>query len=137
MGMPLVRVDLVGVEPVGATDGDRALRVLRTLRALAWPFVEMPPSPALCGFLFTGRDRMRLYATVEEAGGLVAADVRLSGGVTPLSAALPSLVREGRWTVDGGRDRSALRVQRRRDGLVNAGWGLALCPVLYASPPRT
>jgi hypothetical protein len=98
MGMPLVRVDTDAVEVAGPTEGDRALRVLRTL---AWPFVETPPDPPLCGFLFTGDGRLRLYVAVEEAGGLVAADVRLTGAVTALLAALPSLVREdGRWKPD-------------------------------------
>ncbi|MEU9763213.1 hypothetical protein [Streptomyces sp. NPDC047985] len=49
------------------------------LRTLARPFVETPPSPALCGFLLTGQDGMRLCIVVEEADGLV---------------------EEERWTVD-------------------------------------
>ncbi|MGW2113348.1 hypothetical protein [Streptomyces sp. NPDC001948] len=44
---------------------------------------------------------MRLYIAVEEAGGPVAVDVRLTGALTALLAALPALVREQeRWTTD-------------------------------------
>ncbi|MFJ2266651.1 hypothetical protein ACIOHO_09760 [Streptomyces sp. NPDC087849] len=64
MGMPLVPVDTTVLEPADPTSTDPALRVLRTL---AWPFTETPPCPALCGFLFTGQDSMRLYLAVEEA----------------------------------------------------------------------
>ncbi|MFJ6434328.1 hypothetical protein [Streptomyces sp. NPDC091416] len=97
-GMPLVLVDTTALEPADATSTDQALRVLRTL---AWPFVETPPSPALCGFLFTGQDTMRLYLAVERADGLIAADVQLTGALTALLAALPSLIREEeRWVTD-------------------------------------
>ncbi|MFJ1598330.1 hypothetical protein [Streptomyces sp. NPDC088261] len=100
MGMALVRVDTDTLEPASPSLADQALRVLRTL---AWPFVEAPPSPALCGFLFTGPDSMRLYLAVEETDGLIAADVRLTGALTALLAALPSLVGEKeRWVTDTG-----------------------------------
>ncbi|WP_335937677.1 hypothetical protein [Streptomyces sp. PTD5-9] len=96
MGMALVRVDPSAVEPAPPTSTDRVLRVLRTL---AWPFAETPPSPPLCGFLLTGQDSMRLYIAVEEAAGPVAVDVRLTGALTALLAALPTLVQEReRWT---------------------------------------
>ncbi|MEU9320185.1 hypothetical protein [Streptomyces sp. NPDC048295] len=99
MGMALVRVDTSAVEPAPPARSDRVLRVLRTL---AWPFIETPPSPALCGFLLTGHDSMRLYIAADEAAGIVAADVRLTGALTALLAALPALVREKeRWTTDG------------------------------------
>ncbi|WP_406253339.1 hypothetical protein OH786_31235 [Streptomyces atratus] len=99
MGMALVRVDTSVVEPAPPTSSDRVLRVLRTL---AWPFTESPPSPPLCGFLLTGQDSMRLYIAVGEADGPVAVDVRLTGALTALLAALPTLVREKeRWTTDG------------------------------------
>jgi hypothetical protein len=100
MGMVLVRVDPSVVDPAPPTSTDRVLRVLRTL---AWPFTESPPSLPLCGFLLTGQDVMRLYIVVEEADGPVAVDVCLTGGLTALLAALPTLVREKeRWTTDGG-----------------------------------
>ncbi|MFE3826646.1 hypothetical protein [Streptomyces sp. NPDC059092] len=98
MGMPLVPVDTAVLEPAGPTGTDQALRVLRTL---AWPFLENPPSPPLCGFLFTGRNSMRLYLAAEKADGLIAADIQLTGALTALLAALPSLVdEEERWTPD-------------------------------------
>ncbi|MFJ8864117.1 hypothetical protein ACIRD8_37730 [Streptomyces sp. NPDC102451] len=98
MGMPLVPVDTTVLEPADSTSTDQALRVLRTL---AWPFVETPPSPALCGFLITGQDSMRLYLAVEKADGLIAADVQLTGALTALLAALPSLIgEEERWVTD-------------------------------------
>ncbi|WP_328720411.1 hypothetical protein OHT52_13585 [Streptomyces sp. NBC_00247] len=98
MGMPLVTVDTVDLEPADPTRTDQALRVLR---ALAWPYVEIPPSPALCGFLFTGRDSMRLYLASEKARGVIAADIRLDGALTALLAALPSLLdEEERWAAD-------------------------------------
>ncbi|MDV9194590.1 hypothetical protein [Streptomyces sp. Wh19] len=97
MGMSLVRVDTSAVEPAPPARTDQVLRILRTL---AWPDIETPPSPALCGFLFTGQDSMRLYVAVEEVG-VIAADVRLAGALTALLAALPTLVREEeRWTTD-------------------------------------
>ncbi|MFE3513752.1 hypothetical protein [Streptomyces sp. NPDC059166] len=98
MSMPLVPVDTTALEPADSTRTDQALRLLRTL---AWPFVESPPSPALCGFLFTGQDSMRLYLAVEKADGLIAADVQLTGALTALLAALPSLIdEEQRWVTD-------------------------------------
>ncbi|MEV8455388.1 hypothetical protein AB0467_25855 [Streptomyces sp. NPDC052095] len=97
MGMALVRVDASTVEPAPPEGPDKVLRVLRTL---AWPTVDEAPSPALCGFLVTGGSSMRLYLSVEGAGGLIAADVRLTGATTALLAALPTLVREKeRWGV--------------------------------------
>ncbi|MEU9760803.1 hypothetical protein AB0D98_13785 [Streptomyces sp. NPDC047987] len=97
MGMDLVRVDTSAVGPAPPAPTDQALRVLRTL---AWPSTATSP-PVLCGFLLTGQDGMRLYMAVEEADGLVAADVRLTGALTALLAALPALLcEEERWTVD-------------------------------------
>ncbi|MGW1432816.1 hypothetical protein ACWD6K_29865 [Streptomyces sp. NPDC002431] len=97
LGMTLVRVDTSAVEPSPPEGPDKVLRVLRTL---AWPPVDAAPSPALCGFLITGESSMRLYLSVEGAGGLIAADVRLTGATTALLAALPTLVREReRWGV--------------------------------------
>lgn len=102
MGMVLVRVDTSVVEPAPPARMDRVLRVLRTL---AWPFTETPPSPALRGFLLTGPDSMRLYLAVEEAAGPIAVDVRLTGALTALLAALPALVCEKeRWAPTDGTD---------------------------------
>ncbi|MFD7861414.1 hypothetical protein [Streptomyces sp. NPDC059783] len=98
MGMALLRVDTSLVEPAPPTPADRVLRVLRTL---AWPFTESPPSPPLCGFLLGQGDRMRLYIAVEEANGVIGVDVRLTGALTALLAALPTLVHEKeRWAHD-------------------------------------
>ncbi|MFJ8002542.1 hypothetical protein ACIQ7D_36480 [Streptomyces sp. NPDC096310] len=98
MDIPLITVDTSALEPAAPTDTDQALRILRTL---AWPFIEIPPDPALCGFLLTGQDRIRLYLATEKADGLTAADVRLTGALTALLAALPSLIGEKeRWRTD-------------------------------------
>ncbi|WP_328720417.1 hypothetical protein OHT52_13620 [Streptomyces sp. NBC_00247] len=92
MGIPLALVDTSSLEPADPTRTDQALRVLRTLGR---PFVDSPPSPALCGFLFTGRDGLRLYVAVPgDVGPVIAVDVRLTGALTALLAALPSLVEE-------------------------------------------
>lgn len=97
-GIPVVQVDTNTVEPAEPTEADEVVRVLR---ALAWPYVETPPDPALCGFLLTGPDRLRLYLAVEEAHGLIAADIRLTGALTALVTALPTLVTESeRWATD-------------------------------------
>jgi hypothetical protein len=100
VGLPLAhrRPWTAAVPVAGPTEGDRALRVLRTL---AWPFVETPPDPPLCGFPFTGHDRLRRYTAVAKTDGLVAADVRLTGAVTALLAARPFLIGENeRWRPD-------------------------------------
>ncbi|MEW1724218.1 hypothetical protein [Streptomyces sp. NPDC093109] len=98
MDIPLITGDTSALVPAAPTDADRALRVLRTL---ARPFVETTPDPSLCGFLFTGQDRMRLYLATEQANGLIAADVQLTGALTAVLAALPSLIgTEERWVTD-------------------------------------
>lgn len=91
MGMRLVRVDPAAVEPADPDEGDLALVVLRTL---LHPWTEERPVPRLRGFLLRGRDRMRLYCDREEDTAVVAADVRLSGALTAVLAALPSLTEE-------------------------------------------
>ncbi|MDH6229378.1 MULTISPECIES: hypothetical protein [Streptomyces] len=91
MGMRLVRVDPAGVEPAGPDEDDDALVVLRTL---VHPWTEERPVPRLRGFLLRGPDRLRLYCDSEEDTTVVAADVRLSGALTALLAALPSLIEE-------------------------------------------
>ncbi|GHC45432.1 hypothetical protein [Streptomyces cinnamoneus] len=98
MGMRLVRVEQTDVEPAADTPDDNALRILRTI---ACPFIEDQSSTRLRGFLFTGQDRFRLYLDTTETPGVVATDVRLSGAITALTAALPSLItEEERWTAD-------------------------------------
>ncbi|WP_212764957.1 hypothetical protein [Streptomyces sp. I05A-00742] len=99
MGMKLLQVDPASVKPAAETPDDTALRVLRTL---AGPLAEEQPGTRLRGFLFTGRDRLRLYLDTEEApGAVIAADVRLTGAVTALIAAVPSLIgEEERRTTD-------------------------------------
>ncbi|WP_411075811.1 hypothetical protein [Streptomyces sp. cmx-4-7] len=91
MGMTLVRVDVTAAEVADSTPADNALTILRSL---AHPFTEEQPDPRLRGFLFLGRNRLRLYLDIEGASGVIAADVRLSSAVTALLAALPSLITE-------------------------------------------
>ncbi|WP_405688281.1 hypothetical protein [Streptomyces sp. NBC_00057] len=99
MDMTLVRVDPAVVEPAGETLDDRALTILRTIVS---PYTEEQPDPRLRGFLFLGRDRLRLYLDTADVSGVIAADVRPSGAVTALLAALPSLItEEERMAVDG------------------------------------
>ncbi|MFD5159432.1 hypothetical protein ACFWMJ_15365 [Streptomyces hawaiiensis] len=98
MGMTLIHVDPAQVAPVGPGERDNAFTILRTLTS---PWTEEQPDPRLRGFLLQGPDRMRLYADHEEDTDVVAADVRLSGALTALLAALPSLVEEVERTVPG------------------------------------
>ncbi|MEU4539837.1 hypothetical protein AB0G15_33810 [Streptosporangium sp. NPDC023825] len=92
MGMPLVRVDPAVVEPAEDTPDDLALRVVRTL---VRPFTEDRPKPLLLGFLLLGSDRLRLYLESPKAGpGTTAVDLSLSGALTALLTALPSLIDE-------------------------------------------
>ncbi|MET9292774.1 hypothetical protein [Streptomyces sp. NPDC003077] len=91
MGMKLVHVELADVAPTASTAEDKALQILRTI---AYPFVPERPSTRLRGFLFTGEDRLRLYLDTDDAPDTTAADVRTSGAVTALLAALPSLITE-------------------------------------------
>ncbi|MCW5249147.1 hypothetical protein [Streptomyces sp. SHP 1-2] len=98
MGMALIHVDPAQVAPVGPGERDNAFTILRTL---TYPWTEEQPDPRLRGFLLQGPDRMRLYVDHEEATDVVAADVRPSGALTALLAALPSLVEEVERTVPG------------------------------------
>ncbi|GGV78296.1 hypothetical protein GCM10015535_12880 [Streptomyces gelaticus] len=98
MGMTLVRANLAAVEPAEPTPDDNALTILRTIVS---PCTEEQPDPRLRGFLFLGQDRLRLYLDTEDVPGVIAADVRPSGAVTALLAALPSLItEEERMVVD-------------------------------------
>ncbi|WP_329217098.1 hypothetical protein OG352_14030 [Streptomyces sp. NBC_01485] len=89
MGMPLVAVDPAAVARAPETDADRGLRLLRTL---VRPYDETWGDPLLHGFLFLDQDRVRLYFRVAGMPGVTAADVRTTGALTALIAALPSLL---------------------------------------------
>ncbi|MER6144733.1 hypothetical protein ABT174_32665 [Streptomyces sparsogenes] len=98
MGMTLVSVDPTSVDPTASTPDDNALTILR---CIAHPFTEERPDPRLRGFLFLDQDRLRLYLDTEHIPGVIAADVRPSGAITALLAALPSLItEEERMTTD-------------------------------------
>ncbi|MFD9390572.1 hypothetical protein ACFWBB_07495 [Streptomyces sp. NPDC060000] len=92
MGMPLVPVDPEAVPRAGETAADRGLRLLRTL---VRPYCEETDrqDPLLHGFLFLDQGRARLYFRADGLPGVTAADVRTTGALTALIAALPSLVR--------------------------------------------
>ncbi|WP_405999992.1 hypothetical protein [Streptomyces sp. NBC_00829] len=98
MGMTLIHVDPAQVAPVGPGECDNAFTILRTLTC---PWTEEQPDPRLRGFLLQSPDRMRLYVDHEEDTDVVAADVRPSGALTALLAALPSLIEEVERTVPG------------------------------------
>ncbi len=91
MGMPLVHLNHTTVEPAAETLDDHALTILR---CVAQPFVGERPNPLLRGFLFLEQDLLRLYLDTEERPDVLAVDVRPSGPVTALIAALPSLITE-------------------------------------------
>lgn len=91
MGMPLVRVDPAEINPVAAGVYENAFTVLRTLTC---PWTEEQPALRLRGFLLYAPDRLRLYLDREESIDVIAADVRPSGSLTALLAALPSLTGE-------------------------------------------
>ncbi|MFF8387358.1 hypothetical protein ACF053_27460 [Streptomyces kanasensis] len=91
MGMTLVHVDPTTVEMAPSTPDDNALTILRSITQ---PFTEDQPDPRLRGFFFLDQDRLRLYLDTQDATGVIAADVRPSGAITALLAALPSLIAE-------------------------------------------
>lgn len=98
MGMNLIHVDPTTVNPPAPTPNDNALTILR---CLALPFTEEEPHPRLRGFLFRDQDRLRLYLDTEDIPGVIAADVRPSGALTALIAALPTVITEQeRMTAD-------------------------------------
>ncbi|CAL9291627.1 hypothetical protein SUDANB25_01932 [Streptomyces sp. SudanB25_2051] len=101
MGVPLVQVDPAAVEAAPPTGEDNALTILRTLTR---PFTEERPDPRLRGFLFLERDRLRLYVDGRVTPWVIAADVRPSGAVTALLAALPSLITEEERRTPRGAD---------------------------------
>ncbi|GAA0456071.1 hypothetical protein [Streptomyces olivaceiscleroticus] len=100
MGMPLIRVDPAAVEagPFTVDDWARTL-----LRCLAQPSAEERPAVRLRGFLFRGRDRLRLYLDGADVPGVTAADVQPGGALTALLAVLPSMLdEEWRTSADAG-----------------------------------
>ncbi|MEO3972476.1 hypothetical protein [Streptomyces sp. CAU 1734] len=98
MGMTVIRVDPSTLTLNAPSADDNALRILR---AIVEPWTEEQPDPRLRGFLFLAQDRLRLYLDTEGAPGVIGADVRPSGAITALVAALPSLIAEKeRITVD-------------------------------------
>lgn len=101
LGMTLIHVDPEQIVAPSPDECDHALTVLRTLTC---PWTEEQPDPRLRGFLRREPDRMRLY--VDRPGDLdvVAVDVRLSGALTALLAALPSLIEEEERVVPGDLD---------------------------------
>ncbi|MDR6973718.1 hypothetical protein J2X68_000387 [Streptomyces sp. 3330] len=91
-GMPLVPVDPAVVPRADESAADRGLRLVRTL-ARATCFDETHATdPLLHGFLFLDQDRVRLYFRADGLPGVTAADVRTTGALTALIAALPSLL---------------------------------------------
>jgi hypothetical protein len=91
MGMTLIRVDHSELGPVAP---DRYEGVHTILRTLACPWTEEQEALRLRGFLLFSPDRLRLYVDREGDTDVVAADVRTSGPLTALLAALPSLIAE-------------------------------------------
>ncbi|MFE5118280.1 hypothetical protein [Streptomyces sp. NPDC056669] len=91
MDMPLVQVDVTALKQAPPQPDDDAFLILSTLVA---PYTEHVPDPRLRGFLFQGPDRLRLYMDRGDDIDVIAADVRPSGAVTALLAALPSLLAE-------------------------------------------
>ncbi|WP_079149968.1 hypothetical protein [Streptomyces agglomeratus] len=101
MGMTLVHVHPATVPAPAPAADDNALIILRTL---ALPYTEEEPDPRLRGFLFLDEDRLRLYLDAEDIPGVTAVDVRPSGALTALLAALPSLITEKQRMTENGDD---------------------------------
>ncbi|NBE52967.1 hypothetical protein [Streptomyces boluensis] len=101
MGMPLVHVDPTQLHPIAPSADDNAFTILRTLTC---PWTEEQPALRLRGFLGRGPDRLRLYVDADQDTDVVAADVRPSGALTALLAALPSLITEEERTTPADAD---------------------------------
>ncbi|MFF8659764.1 hypothetical protein [Streptomyces huasconensis] len=98
LGMPLIQVAPSVAETAVESPTDRAFVILRTL---VHPYTEVKPDPRLLGFLCREPDLLRLYVETEGTPGVTAVDVRPSGALTALLAALPSVItEEERMTVD-------------------------------------
>lgn len=101
MGMTLVRVDPTALAPAASTSDDSALTILRTI---TYPYTEDQPDLRLLGFLFLIQDRLRLYLDTDDIPGVIGVDVRPSGAITALLAALPSLITEKERIAEDGTD---------------------------------
>jgi|GEM_PF-6931923 hypothetical protein len=98
MGMTMFQMDPSAVKPAPPEIDDNTMSILQVT---GHPFTEEWPTPRLRGFLFLSRERLRLYLDQTDQPGVTAADVRASGAVTALLAALSSLVNGGaQRTVD-------------------------------------
>ncbi|MGW0871923.1 hypothetical protein ACWD3Z_15730 [Streptomyces sp. NPDC002740] len=104
MGMPFVPVDPAVVPRADETAADRGLRLVRTLVRSSCFDENHSADPLLHGFLLLDQDRVRLYFRADGLPGVTAADVRTTGALTALIAALPSLVggETERMAADGG-----------------------------------
>ncbi|NEA42005.1 hypothetical protein [Streptomyces sp. SID11385] len=69
-------------------------RATEFLQALAEPYVDEPPSPAVRGFLLMGPETLRMYVSGRDVREVIGADVKVGKHMTSLLAALPSLVEE-------------------------------------------
>ncbi|MFI0977705.1 hypothetical protein ACH4SP_11880 [Streptomyces sp. NPDC021093] len=108
LGMPLVQIDTSVVETAGESPESRAFIILRTL---VHPFTETKPVPRLLGFLCREPDLLRLYVDTKNIPGVLAVDVRPSGALTALLAALPSLIgEEGRVAAEEADPHASYRV---------------------------
>ncbi|WP_406009078.1 hypothetical protein OG440_25390 [Streptomyces sp. NBC_00637] len=92
-GMPVVPVDPSAVARAEETAADRGLRLVRTLVRASCFDEDHTTDPLLHGFLFLQQDLVRLYFRADGLPGVTAADVRTTGALTALTAALPTLVR--------------------------------------------
>ncbi|MBB1253639.1 hypothetical protein [Streptomyces alkaliterrae] len=111
MEMTLVRVDPTALDHdyLPPDERERAFTLLRTLTC---PWVEEQPSPRLRGYLLHRPDRLRLYFDRDGDADVIAADVRPSGALTALLAALPALLDEDNRLT---RDDSDPHCSRRMD----------------------
>lgn len=101
MGMTLVHVDPEEEDPVPPGPNDNAFTILRTL---TYPYSEEEPLLRLRGFLLRDPDLLRLYFDSVGTIEVTAADVRPSGAITALLAALPDLITEEGRTVPDNTD---------------------------------
>ncbi|MEW2130352.1 hypothetical protein [Streptomyces sp. NPDC005435] len=92
MGMTVVRLRPEEITPDPEPEQGLALTVLR---ALSDPGDD--ENPFLIGFLLLGDGVLRLYVQRPDLPGVAGVDVRLTGSLTALIAAVPSLVEEGQY----------------------------------------